>query len=73
MTENRPHILLVDDESDIRTLLRMVLELARFNVWEAQDGQEALEQVESMPDMILLNVLLPGGLTGLDVCQRLKN
>ena len=73
MTENRSHILVVDDESDIRTLLRMVLERARFNVWEAQDGQEALEQVELIPDIILLNILLPGGLTGLDVCQRLKN
>ena len=72
MTGTSPNILVVGNKSNIHLLLRMILELARFNVWEA-DGQEALEQVELMPDIILLNVLLPGGLTGFDMCQRLKN
>jgi two-component system phosphate regulon response regulator PhoB len=39
---------------------------------KAVNGKDALEQVKQMPDLILLDVRMPGGLSGLDVCKQLK-
>ena len=53
--------LIVDDEPMARTLLRLMLVRAGFNVSEAEDGFDALEKVQtSQPDIILLDVMMPG-------------
>ncbi|MFX0086026.1 MAG: PleD family two-component system response regulator [Candidatus Hodarchaeota archaeon] len=72
MSMPKKKILVVDDEIDTLELLRTVLEHEKFEVWKAINGKDALEQVKRMPDLILLDVRMPGGLSGLDVCKRLK-
>ena len=64
--------LVVDDEIDTLELLRTVLEHEKFKVLKAVNGKDALEQVKQMPDLVLLDVRMPGGLSGLDVCKQLK-
>jgi len=65
-------ILIADDESHIRRILEFNLERAGFEVVSTQDGQEALAAVLAQPpDLVILDVSMPG-MTGLDVCRRLK-
>jgi CheY-like chemotaxis protein len=56
------HILVVEDEVDVRFLLRIQLESAGHSILEAQDGQAALDMLEAYPnsfDMILLDIRMP--------------
>lgn len=72
MSEPAPKVLIVDDEPDLRDLLVYNLQREGYTVVEASDGVEALEKAESeQPDAIVLDVMMPG-LTGLDVCRRLR-
>jgi two-component system alkaline phosphatase synthesis response regulator PhoP len=65
-------ILVVEDEEDIRELLKYNLEKEGYQVFGAATGEEALKNVrDRLPDLILLDLMLPG-IDGLDVCRRLK-
>lgn len=65
-------ILVVDDERDIRELVRYNLTRDGYKVECAQTGEEALRLTRSAaPDLIVLDLMLPG-LDGLEVCKRLK-
>lgn len=66
-------ILIVEDHVDIRKLLKMTLEFDDFVIHEAATGDEgwALAQ-ELRPHIVLLDVMMPGALNGLDVCSRIK-
>lgn len=67
-----PKVLIVDDEDDIRKLLRRVLEKKGYEVVEARDGQEALSAVrENTPHVIVLDAMLPE-VHGFDICRRIK-
>jgi two-component system, OmpR family, alkaline phosphatase synthesis response regulator PhoP len=67
-----PRILAVEDEDDIRELIRFGLEKEGFSVTAAASGEEALRLAAgSPPDLILLDLMLPG-LGGFDVCRALK-
>lgn len=64
-------ILVVDDDEDIRFVLKHVLEQAGFQVATASNGEEALAFLETaMPDAILLDVRMPV-MDGLEVAQAL--
>lgn len=66
-------ILVVDDEPMTRTLLRMMLAPANFQVFEAEDGADAIEKVrEHMPDIIIMDVMMPN-MNGLDACQVIRS
>lgn len=68
----RKTILIIDDESDVLSLLKIRLERAGYKVLGAPSGEEALSLLEnSKPDLILLDLLLPQ-LQGEEVCQLLK-
>ncbi len=65
-------VLVVDDEENIRRLLRHILESEGFQVLEARDGREALQKTrEDRPDMITLDIMLPD-MDGFEVLQSLK-
>ncbi|MFJ1137582.1 response regulator, partial [Bacillus thuringiensis] len=51
-------ILVVDDESSIRNLIRMQLEMEGYEVLAAADGREALERWNEGPDVLILDVML---------------
>ena len=53
-------ILIVDDEPRIRDFVRMNLELEHYRVLDANNGQEALDQLrENLPDLVVLDVMMP--------------
>lgn len=65
-------ILLVDDHSDIRRLIRITLGKA-YDVLEAEDGVTALEVARTQkPDLVVLDVMMPGKLDGLQVLDAIK-
>ena len=66
-------VLIVEDQSDIRKLIRMTLEFEDYEIHEAADGAFGLNMVQAVhPDLVLLDVMMPGELDGLQVCQRIK-
>jgi DNA-binding response OmpR family regulator len=68
-----PRVLVVDDDPNIRSLLRLYLERDGYRTTEATDGPGALEAVEAATfDLVLLDVMLPG-LDGLEVCRRIRD
>jgi two-component system alkaline phosphatase synthesis response regulator PhoP len=65
-------VLVVDDESDILDLMTYNLRGEGYDVVTARDGPAALQQASLHPDLIILDVMMPG-LDGYEVCRRLKN
>lgn len=66
-------ILVAEDEADIRFMTCFTLRFGGFEVFEAEDGQEALEMAQrDPPDLILLDVRMPR-LDGIETCRQLKN
>ncbi len=67
-----PHILVVEDEDALSTLLQYNLEKEGYDVAVAMDGEEALTQVaERLPDLVVLDWMLPK-VSGIEVCRRLR-
>jgi len=65
-------ILIVDDQPDLRLLIRLTFEGQGYDLREAATGEAALAACASrVPDVVLLDVMLPG-IDGYEVCQRLK-
>jgi len=65
-------ILIIEDEEDIRELVRYNLAREKFSVTEAESGEAGLELVsQEPPDLILLDLMLPGK-DGMQVCRELK-
>ncbi|MBK9006498.1 MAG: KDP operon transcriptional regulatory protein KdpE [Anaerolineales bacterium] len=72
MTQTNQRILVVDDETPIRRYLRAALTAQGFTVYEASDGNEAIQAVLShRPDMIILDLGLPD-MDGIEVTRRLR-
>ncbi|MHB8618272.1 MAG: response regulator [Chloroflexota bacterium] len=66
-------VLVVDDNDDNRLLVRTYLANEGYAIREAANGERALEMVRySLPDIVLLDVQMPG-LSGYDVCERLRS
>src|SRR5688572_6245026 len=66
-------VLVVDDEEDIRELVRINLELDGHAVTTVPDGQAALDHVQSQaPDVIVLDVMMPG-MDGWAVLAKMKS
>ena len=66
-------ILVVDDELNIRELIKFNLEKVGYKVIEAADGQAAVYIAKgNRPDLIVLDLMLPG-IDGLEVCRIIKN
>ncbi|MBK8551123.1 MAG: response regulator transcription factor [Ignavibacteria bacterium] len=66
-------VLVVDDEKDIVDILKYNLERENeFEVLTAKDGKEALELAEAIPDLILLDIMMPE-VNGFEVCKQLKS
>lgn len=68
-----PNILIVENDQDSRDLLQILLEGRGHTITEAITGEEALEvAARSRPDLILMDISLPGDIDGLEVTRRLR-
>lgn len=66
-------VLIVDDNTDLRVILRRFLERNGFSVREAANGRRAMEQLKAeRPDVMLLDIMMPemGGLEALQAIRR---
>ncbi len=77
MPEMPPAILIVDDEPDVRNVVRSILEADGYQVAEAADGPAALSLVRSIggprgPQLVVLDVMMPG-IDGLEVCRQIPH
>lgn len=68
----RKKILIVDDESDMSTMLKRYFELNGYEAAVAQNGRQAIEKAGRQPDLILLDINMPD-LDGLEVCRRIRD
>jgi len=67
----RETILVVEDEEEIQELVRYNLQNEGYRIEVAESGEAALEKLDLMPDLVILDLMLPG-MSGLDFCRRLK-
>ena len=65
-------ILVVDDEEDILALLRDLFTMKGYQVLTAATGEQALEQCSKAPDLILLDVNMPG-MDGFTLCKKIRD
>ncbi len=68
----RGTVVVIDDEKSVVNLLRAILEMDGYLVYEALTGPLGLGVVEAVePDAVLLDVMMPG-MDGVEVCRQLK-
>jgi len=66
-------LLVVDDEPPIQRILRRTLSMGGYDVLVADNGKQAVEMVRlHKPDLILLDLCLPGEFDGLEVCRKVR-
>ena len=65
-------ILLVDDEKGIVDMLKSYFEMRSFQVYTAYDGKTAIKQAANKPDIVLLDINMPG-MDGLTVCEKIRD
>ena len=67
-------IFIVDDQPDIRHLLEHSLKGEGRRIYLIESGEEAIEAaMEHAPDLIIMDVMMPGGIDGYETVKRLKN
>jgi DNA-binding response OmpR family regulator len=67
------HILVAEDQEDIRQLIMMTLEFGDYTLHEADNGPDAWRQVQNIrPRLVLLDIMMPGGLDGYQICEKIK-
>jgi two-component system KDP operon response regulator KdpE len=65
-------VLILDDEAQIRRVLRTTLVASGFVVREARSGEQALEMIrEEIPDLLIIDINLPG-MSGFEVCREIR-
>jgi CheY-like chemotaxis protein len=65
-------VLIVDDDEAILNLLEILVRRDGFNILRAESGEAALYKLQRKPDIILLDLILPGSKSGLDVLRHLR-
>jgi CheY-like chemotaxis protein len=65
-------VMIVDDEADLRTAVRLLLRSHGIDVVEASGGQDALKKLRENPvDLVLIDFLMPG-MTGLELAEEIR-
>lgn len=71
--KSNKHILIIEDEEDIREMIAYNLEKESYTVSQAETGEEGFQiMLQKRPDLVLLDLMLPG-VDGLDICKRIRN
>lgn len=64
-------ILIVEDDADIRKILKIYLEGESYQVWEAENGAKAMKQLIEQPDLVILDLMLPDT-DGISICKSIR-
>ena len=67
-------ILIVDDQLEVRELVEVTMRVGDYQILQAKSGEEAIEIVKAeKPDLIIMDVMMPGGIDGLEATRMLKH
>jgi DNA-binding response OmpR family regulator len=67
-------ILIVDDNAELRMLIKLTLEFSECDLIEAENAAVGLSMIEQHnPDVVLLDVMMPGEMDGLSLCRLIKS
>ncbi len=66
-------ILIIDDQEEVRNLVEITLRSAEYQVFQGASGLEAMEIArKEKPDLIIMDVMMPGEIDGLEATRRIK-
>ena len=68
---SKEHVLIVEDDADIREGVRILLESEEYTVTEAENGRRGLELLNEDTDLVILDVMMPG-MSGLRTCEEIR-
>lgn len=67
-------ILIVDDQIEVRDLVEVTLRVEDYEILKAESGERAIEIAKKeKPELIILDIMMPGGMDGLETTRILKN
>lgn len=67
-------ILIVDDQIEVRELVEITLMIGDFTIFKAESGEEAVQIAKKeKPDLIIMDVMMPGGMNGLEATRIIKS
>ncbi len=70
---SKPRILIIDDDDEVRLVIAELLKMSEYETSEAGSGQQGLEYAaQNKPDLIILDVMMPGGIDGWTVLTKLQ-
>ncbi|WP_050607552.1 response regulator transcription factor [Clostridium niameyense] len=65
-------ILIIEDDKDIRDILKIYLKSESFEIWESENGKKAFEILQDKePDLVILDLMLPD-INGLNICKSIR-
>ncbi len=67
----KEHVLIVEDDEDIREGVRILLESENYSVLEAENGRKGLELLNESTDLVILDIMMPG-MSGLRTCEEIR-
>ena len=71
--DGKPVVLLVDDDDNLREIIKAKLEAAGFSVAEAKDGEDGLRKTKEIrPDLVLMDVQMPK-MNGIESLSKIKS
>jgi len=67
-------VLIVDDQGDLRKLVRMTLDIGDYELHEAENAVRAIHMLETVrPQIMIVDVMMPGEMNGIGLCHSIKN
>jgi CheY-like chemotaxis protein len=67
-------ILIVDDQLEVRELVKVTLTSDDYEILQAENGQDAVEiTIRERPEVILMDIMMPGGIDGLEATKIIKS
>lgn len=67
-------ILVVDDQAEVRKVIELSLDASHYEIFHANDWMTAMAMTRTVkPDLMLLDLIMPGEFDGLEVCKRIKS
>ena len=67
-------IVIVDDQMEVRELVKVTLQSEDYEIFQAESGEKGIEIArKEKPDLIIMDVMMPGGMDGIEATRILKN